>query len=53
MTVRLILNLAWLAVVWGMTGCATSPESENLSSRPWNTPKSWESGLPSGMFEGR
>ena len=33
--------------------CSTTAESENLSSRPWNTPKSWEHGIPTGMFEGR
>ena len=44
----LLLALAAL----GLAGCA-SPESENLSERPWNTPKSWESGLPSALTEGR
>ena len=42
----LLVNLALL------TGCATS-EPDNESSRPWNTPKSWENGLPAGMMEGR
>jgi len=31
-----------------LTGCK-SDEPENLSTRPWNTPKSWESGLPGGL----
>jgi hypothetical protein len=44
----LILVLAGL----GLSGCATT-ESENVSERPWNTPKSWENGLPSSMTEGR
>ena len=44
----LILVLAAL----GLSGCAT-PESENVSERPWNTPKSWENGMPSSMTEGR
>jgi hypothetical protein len=35
-----------------LSGCATT-ESENMSERPWNTPKSWENGLPSSMTEGR
>lgn len=39
-------GLAWL------TGCA-STESDNLSERPWNAPRSWENGLPASMFEGR
>jgi hypothetical protein len=45
----------WLALVLGalgLAGCATS-ESENLSERPWNTPKTWETGLPSTLNEGR
>lgn len=35
-----------------LSGCATT-EPDNASSRPWNTPKSWETGLPSSAFEGR
>jgi len=41
-----------LGVVLGLAGCATT-ETENLSDRPWNTPKGWETGLPSTMNEGR
>jgi len=41
-----------LTALVGLVGCATS-ESENLSERPWNTPKGWETGLPSSMNEGR
>ena len=44
----LLLLLAAVA----LSGCA-STESDNLSERPWNSPKSWETGLPSGMMEGR
>jgi len=33
-----------------LSGCRTEDE---LIGRPWNTPKSWESGLPSAMTEGR
>ncbi len=37
-----------------MAGCSTtSSESDNASVRPWNAPKSWETGLPSTMTEGR
>jgi hypothetical protein len=43
-----LLALAGLAAV--LTGCKTDDE---LSSRPWNTPKSWENGLPASMTEGR
>ncbi len=34
-----------------LPGCATN--EENLSERPWNSPKGWESGLPSGMMDER
>ena len=53
-----IPNLRWvfLALIvlgaLGLAGCATA-DSENLSERPWNSPKSWENGLPSGINEGR
>ena len=47
----LLLLLLLLAVI-GAAGCA-STESENMSARPWNSPKSWENGLPSSMTEGR
>jgi hypothetical protein len=29
----------------GLTGCKTA-ESENVSSRPWNTPRGYDTGLP-------
>ena len=45
-----LLFLALAAL--GLSGCA-STESDNLSVRPWNSPKSWETGLPSSMTEGR
>jgi hypothetical protein len=52
------VNLRWLSLlllaVAGLllSGCA-SPDSDNLSERPWNTPKSWETGFPSSINEGR
>jgi len=51
------LRLAFLAlmlVTLGLVGngCATT-ESENLSSRPWNAPTTWQNGLPTGINEGR
>ena len=45
-----VLLLATLLVT--LAGCATT-DSENQSPRPWNSPKGWENGLPSSMFEGR
>jgi len=44
----LLLSVASLA----LAGCA-STESDNMSSRPWNSPRGWEHGLPSSMTEGR
>jgi hypothetical protein len=48
---RIILFLS-LAGVSLLIGCATV-DDENASERPWNTPKSWENGLPSSMTQGR
>jgi len=54
----LSVNLRWLLLclvltgLFGVVGCATT-DSENLSERPWNTPKGWETGLPSSINEGR
>ena len=48
-------GLLWLLLALcalGVAGCVT-PESENMSERPWTAPQSWESGLPSGLTEGR
>jgi hypothetical protein len=49
-----LLVLGLLAVICiSLSGCA-STESDNVSARPWNSPKSWETGgLPSSMNEGR
>ena len=44
----LLLALGALA----LAGCATD-DPENASVRPWNSPKTWENGLPSSMTEGR
>jgi len=44
--------LLFALVALGVAGCATT-DSENLSERPWNSPKTWETGLPSNMNEGR
>lgn len=38
-----------LAVVAGSllgSGCASTNEPQNQSSRPWNQPRGWESGVP-------
>jgi hypothetical protein len=46
-----LLLLLALAALSG-SGCATT-ETDNLSSRPWNSPRGWETGLPSMLNEGR
>ena len=43
--------LLLLFVARFVSGCATN--DENLSERPWNTPRNWETGLPSGLGEER
>jgi len=40
------------ASLLALAGCATT-ESDNASTRPWDSPKGWETGLPSGLTEGR
>ena len=35
-----------------LVGCARR-EDDELSERPWNSPKRWENGLPSAITEGR
>jgi len=47
----LLLALAALTFIFSI-GCATT-EDDNLTERPWNSPKSWETGLPQGMMQGR
>lgn len=50
--------LRWLTGLWlvlaatCLTGCKT-PDPENQSARPWATPRSWETGLPTSIMEGR
>jgi len=46
-----VLLIALVLYAVALSGCAT--DSENLSGRPWNSPQTWENGLPSSMTEGR
>jgi hypothetical protein len=50
--VRPLLGLLLLVTSLLVGGCATE-DSGNMSSRPWNTPKGWENGLPGGLSEER
>jgi hypothetical protein len=52
MILTLLQLLLLAAAVLTLSGCATT-ESDNLTERPWNTPKGWETGLPSNINEGR
>jgi hypothetical protein len=50
-------NVRWFALFLALIGimlggCATT-ESDNQSARPWNSPHPWETGLPSGILNGR
>ena len=49
---RAIFLLLLTLTVLALAGCSTT-DSENASERPWDSPKSWENGLPSTMMEGR
>jgi len=54
---RLMKTSRWFAVlcVLSVVGllCVGCKSEDELSTRPWSTPKSWESGLPAGLTEGR
>ena len=39
-----------LSAAIAVSGCASD---DQVTTRPWNTPKTWENGLPSAMTEGR
>lgn len=52
---KAILRTLLLGAIVGLglvsTGCKST--DDDISSRPWNSPKGWESGIPSSMTEGR
>ena len=50
--VRCLLVLAGIFCGVLLTGCA-STDPENISSRPWNSPKGWEVGLPGQFYDQR
>lgn len=47
-----LLAFLFVLIVIGASGCATS-EPDNASVRPWNAPRGWENGIPSGMYDDR
>jgi len=44
------LLLLGVVLAAGLGGGCASAEKDNLSERPWNSPKGWEHGLPAGMM---
>ncbi|HPY30785.1 MAG TPA: hypothetical protein PLT00_10480 [Verrucomicrobiota bacterium] len=52
MNVRWTTSLLLAVLSLWLMGCA-STDPANESARPWNSPRGWETGLPSQMFEGR
>ena len=49
---RCLLALIALGTVLLTSGCNT-PEPDNQSSRPWNSPKGWEGGVPGMLYDRR
>ncbi len=49
---RCLLAAAALFTALLATGCNT-PEPDNMSSRPWNSPKGWEGGVPGMLYDRR
>jgi hypothetical protein len=42
---QMFLLLVLGALLLGVSGCSTD-EPENAAVRPWDTPQSWEGGMP-------
>ena len=42
----LLLLLLLLVALNFVSGCRTPDGTENESSRPWNSPRQWETGIP-------
>jgi len=50
---RTILFALLVAGATGLlAGCATD-DPDNIDTKPWNTPQSWEGPMPSNMNQGR
>ena len=50
---RITLALLLLLAAGLLNGCKSPESSENESSRPWNAPRQWETGLPGFQNERR
>lgn len=50
----LLAAVVLATIAFGMTGCVSDQEPENLSEKPWNSPSDFGTGmLPSNINEGR
>lgn len=49
---RCLLAALALGTALLAAGC-NSPEPDNQSTRPWNSPKSWEGGVPGMLYDRR
>ncbi|MEI7733488.1 MAG: hypothetical protein WCO56_28210 [Verrucomicrobiota bacterium] len=55
---HLVRGVSWMLLAMAAllaAGCGTveGDAHRNTAERPWNNPKSWETGLPSTINEGR
>lgn len=49
-----ILLVAFVGITcFSGSGCKTNKDPENMSARPWNSPQTWEHGVPAAIYEGR
>ena len=53
MKLRATIMILFALAVLVLNGCRTGDEPENVSERPWNSPKGWEYGIPGMSNEGR
>jgi hypothetical protein len=51
--ISLLLLGITLVTIFLSSGCATREDDSYMGERPWNAPKSWETGVPQGMMQGR
>ena len=49
----ILLLLVALGLTVMLSGCKTPDNLDNETSRPWNAPRSWETGLPGFQNERR
>lgn len=50
---RWVCLLLLAVIALSLVGCASTEEEGGYSDRPWNTPRGWETGLPSEIYERR